>query len=72
LSVAYIVLPWAWATPALAYIAERTTASQTPTVEITYIANEGVLISSGGKQVLIDGLHREYERDYAFLPPAET
>ena len=45
-------------------------ASQTP-IEITYIANEGVLISSGGKQVLIDGLHREYERDYAFLPPAD-
>lgn len=40
-------------------------------VEITYIANEGVLISSGGKQVLIDGLHREYERSYAFLPPAD-
>ncbi|HEX2270553.1 MAG TPA: MBL fold metallo-hydrolase [Pyrinomonadaceae bacterium] len=41
------------------------------TVEITYIANEGVLISAGGKQVLIDGLHREYQRHYAFLPPAQ-
>ncbi|MGH9941127.1 MAG: MBL fold metallo-hydrolase [Pyrinomonadaceae bacterium] len=38
------------------------------TLEITYIANEGVLISAGGKQVLIDGLHREYQRGYAFLP----
>jgi L-ascorbate metabolism protein UlaG (beta-lactamase superfamily) len=38
------------------------------TLEITYIANEGVLMAGGGKQVLIDGLHREYERDYAFLP----
>ena len=37
---------------------------------VTYIANEGVLISSGGKQVLIDGLHREYKPDYAFPPPA--
>lgn len=45
--------------------------SQPPTVEITYIANEGVLISSGGKQVLIDGLHREYGPEYAFLPAAE-
>ena len=27
-------------------------------VEITYIANEGVLLASGDKQVLIDGLHR--------------
>jgi L-ascorbate metabolism protein UlaG (beta-lactamase superfamily) len=44
---------------------------QAPAVEITYIANEGVLISSGGKQVLIDGLHREYGPEYAFLPPAE-
>jgi L-ascorbate metabolism protein UlaG (beta-lactamase superfamily) len=46
--------------------------STNPTgLEITYIANEGVLISAGDKQVLIDGLHREYERDYAFLPPAQ-
>jgi L-ascorbate metabolism protein UlaG (beta-lactamase superfamily) len=43
-------------------------ASPTAPLEITYIANEGVLISSGGKQVLIDGLHREYQPDYAFLP----
>jgi L-ascorbate metabolism protein UlaG (beta-lactamase superfamily) len=28
------------------------------------------LISSGNKQVLIDGLHREYKPDYAFSPPA--
>ncbi len=69
--VAYRVLQWAWATPMPVYVAETTGAPQTATVEITYIANEGVLISSGGKQVLIDGLHREYERDYAFLPPAE-
>ena len=41
------------------------------TVEITYIANEGVLLSSGDKQVLIDGLHRRYGLHYAFLPDAE-
>ena len=68
--LAYFLLPWAWATPTPVYVAETGTL-QTLTVEITYIANEGVLISSGGKQVLIDGLHREYEREYAFLPPAE-
>ncbi len=44
---------------------------QQPTLEITYIANEGVLIASSDKQVLIDGLHREYKPDYAFLPTAE-
>lgn len=38
-------------------------------IRVTYIANEGVLISSGDKQVLIDGLHREYKPDYAFPPP---
>ena len=37
---------------------------------MTYIANEGVLISANGKKILIDGLHREYEPDYAF-PPAD-
>jgi L-ascorbate metabolism protein UlaG (beta-lactamase superfamily) len=37
---------------------------------ITYIANEGVLISAGDKQVLIDGLHREYKPDYLFPAPA--
>ena len=38
-------------------------------VTIRYIANEGVLIASGGKQVLIDGLHREYKPSYLFPPP---
>jgi len=36
---------------------------------VTYIANEGVLISAGDKQVLIDGLHREYKPAYLFPPP---
>ena len=70
--VAYSVLQWTWATPAPVYVAETTGTPQTSTVEITYIANEGVLISSDGKQVLIDGLHREYEPDYATLPPADS
>lgn len=61
--------PWAWGNTAPIVAPE--TAPQNPTVEITYIANQGVLLSSGGKHVLIDGLHREYERDYAFLPLAE-
>ena len=41
------------------------------TIEILYVANEGVLISSREKRILIDGLHREYGRDYAFLPDKE-
>lgn len=38
-------------------------------LEVTYIANEGVLISSEGRHVLIDGLHRQYKPDYLFPPP---
>lgn len=67
-SVVYLTLR---GTPSPVYVPENAGAPQSPTIEITYIANEGVLISGSGKQVLIDGLHREYERDYAFLPPAE-
>jgi L-ascorbate metabolism protein UlaG (beta-lactamase superfamily) len=37
-------------------------------LEVTYIANEGVLIAAGGTQVLIDGLHRRYRSSYPFLP----
>ena len=70
-SAIYFVMdrPWASNTPSVV-VPEAASAAQ-PTVEITYIANEGVLISSGGKQVLIDGLHREYGPEYAFLPDAQ-
>jgi L-ascorbate metabolism protein UlaG (beta-lactamase superfamily) len=44
-------------------------ATKDGSVVVTYIANEGVLVSSRGKQVLIDGLHREYKLDYTFPPP---
>lgn len=72
-SVVYLTVggPWAWGTMTPIYVPETAVATQNAPIEITYIANEGVLISSGGKQVLIDGLHREYQRSYAFLPPAD-
>lgn len=38
------------------------------TLEVTYIANQGVLLAAGGTQVLIDGLHRQYRSSYPFLP----
>lgn len=38
-------------------------------LSIKYIANMGVLISSGGKSVLIDAIHREYKPSYLFPPP---
>jgi len=37
-------------------------------VKVTYIANEGVLIASKDKQVLIDGLHREYKPAFSYPP----
>src|SRR5687768_13022928 len=40
-------------------------------LEVQYIANEGLLISSRDKRVLIDGLHRLYKPDYAYLPDVE-
>lgn len=55
---------------------QENVASQKPlqlpsgnSLTVTYIANEGVLISAGDKQVLIDGLHREYKPAYLFPPP---
>ena len=38
-------------------------------VTVTYIANEGVLISSGSEQVLIDALHKPYNPAYLHTPP---
>jgi len=37
------------------------------TLQITYVANEGVLIADGETQVLVDGLHRPYSPTYAVL-----
>jgi len=45
------------------------TAKSNSGIEVTYIANEGVLISAGNRQALIDGLHREYKPDYLFPSP---
>lgn len=52
-----------------AEIFKQNEAKEIPDFTIRYIANEGVLIRAGEKQILIDGLHREYKPAYAFLPP---
>ncbi len=39
------------------------------TIKLTYVGNEGVLISDGMKSVLIDGLHRKYGDAYLNPPP---
>lgn len=42
------------------------TAQETGNTSISYIGNEGVLITSSGKNVLIDALHTFYGSDYLF------
>ncbi len=49
---------------------EAQESAKVPTkLKLTYVGNEGVLISDGTRSVLIDGLHREYGKDYLFPPP---
>lgn len=57
---------WIWllACPALAF------GQDTEPVTVTYIANEGVLISQGDTQVLIDALHNPYRPVYLHTPRA--
>jgi hypothetical protein len=49
--------------PANVPIANQTKPEQKARLTVTYVGNEGVLISSGPHQLLIDGLHREYKPD---------
>jgi hypothetical protein len=46
-------------------------AAQADGVSITFLANEGVLLSGGGRKVLIDALFLRYGAEYA-LPPDST
>lgn len=52
-----------------AEVVKENEAKEIADFAIRYIANEGVLIRAGGRQILIDGLHREYKPAYAFPPP---
>lgn len=56
--------------PKKAEIVKQNETKEMADFTIRYIANEGVLIRAGSKQILIDGLHREYKPAYAF-PPAD-
>jgi L-ascorbate metabolism protein UlaG (beta-lactamase superfamily) len=46
-------------------VAEAPPAREGP--QVTYVANEGVLLTFADRAVLIDGLHRPYKPDYAVL-----
>lgn len=37
-------------------------------LSVEYVANEGVLIKSGSKSILLDAIHRNYKPAYAFTP----
>ncbi len=52
----------------IAFSFVNTLSSQSNAVTVTYVANEGVLIQSGSKQVLIDALHKPYLSEYLATP----
>ena len=52
----------------IAFSFVNTVSSQSNAVTVTYVANEGVLIQSGSKQVLIDALHKPYLSEYLATP----
>src|SRR5687767_3050542 len=52
-----------------AEVVRQNESTEVADFSIRYIANEGVLIRAADRQILIDGLHREYKPAYAFLPP---
>jgi L-ascorbate metabolism protein UlaG (beta-lactamase superfamily) len=53
--------------PLLAAVSGATARAQDK-LTLTYLANEGVVLSAGGRQVIIDGLFRFYGRDFAVAP----
>ncbi len=62
---------WLLVSILLAFVAGGVFDDASQGLEITYLANEGVLLTSGDAQVLIDGLHRPYDPEYAVLPPEQ-
>ena len=58
-------------TAALAVLPARPWAPVQEGVTVTFLANEGVLLSAGNRKVLIDALFQEYRPMYA-LPPDST
>lgn len=70
LAIVFLLVSVACSQPKKAEIVKENFQKEMPDFAIRYIANEGVLIRAGGKQILIDALHREYKPAYAF-PPAD-
>jgi L-ascorbate metabolism protein UlaG (beta-lactamase superfamily) len=70
LALVFVLATFACSQSKKAEVFRPNEAKEMPDFTIRYIANEGVLIRAGNRQILIDGLHREYKPAYAF-PPAD-
>lgn len=69
LTLVFILATSVCSQPKKAEVVKQNEMKELADFTIRYIANEGVLIRAGNKQILIDGLHREYKPAYAFPPP---
>jgi len=70
LTIVFLLAGVACSQPKKAEIVKENESKEMADFAIRYIANEGVLIRAAGRQILIDGLHREYKPAYAH-PPAD-
>ena len=69
LAFVFVLAISACSQPKQAEVVRENESKEIADFTVRYIANEGVLIRAGSKQILIDGLHREYKPAYAFPPP---
>ena len=69
LALVFLLASVACSQPKKSEVVKQNEAKEIADFSIRYIANEGVLIRAREKQILIDGLHREYKPAYTFPPP---
>ncbi len=67
-ALVFILAVCACSQPKKAEVVKQNETKEMADFTIRYIANQGVLIRAGSKQILVDGLHREYKPAYAFPP----
>ncbi|MGD9589098.1 MAG: MBL fold metallo-hydrolase [Pyrinomonadaceae bacterium] len=73
-SIAFVVKTAPWREVAAPVVPSGDVSEELPqgkTLEVRYIANEGVLVSTRDRRILIDGLHRRYGPEYSYLPDDE-
>lgn len=67
-----LALAMAWTAVLLGGSLAPAPVPEAPTARVTYVANEGFLIDSGGKKILVDALFHGEVIDRYHAPPAET